>query len=184
MGFLNRRAWLLFVAAPGLLSPMAPSQVRADTPLESVIKAVFLFKFGDFVEWPPKAFARAEAPFTIGILGQDPFDGSLDQAVQNRTVQGRPVVVKRFSRVEEVQDVQVLYLSASESERWKEDLARLRGMEVLTVGEQGQQPGVVITFVLQDGKVRFKIDQDAADRAGLKLSSKLLSLAVAVKRRG
>jgi len=156
----------------------------AQGPTEYEVKGAFMYKFGNFVEWPPAAFAGAGTPFIIGILGEDPFDGGLDQIVQNRTVQGRPVAVKRFRRVDEVQGVQILYLSASEAERWQKDLASLRGMNILTVCDQAHQPGAVITFVFQGNKVRFAIDQAAADRAGLKLSSKLLSLAASVKRAG
>lgn len=156
---------------------------RAQAP-EYEVKGVFMYKFGDYVEWPAAAFDGPGAPFTIGILGDDPFDGTLDQIVQNRTIQGRPVVIKRFRRVDEVRGVQILYLGASETERWQKDLENLKGMTILTVSDQTRRPGAVITFVLQDKKVRFEIDQDAAGRSGLKLSSKLLSLATAVRKRG
>jgi len=157
MGLL-RRLGILALLLGGL-----PAQAQAP---EYEVKGVFMYKFGDYVEWPAAAFDGPGAPFTIGILGDDPFDGTLDQIVQNRTVQGRPVVIKRFHRVDEVRGVQILYLGASEA------------------SDQARQPGAVITFVLQDKKVRFEIDQDAAGRSGLKLSSKLLSLATSVKKKG
>jgi len=141
-----------------------------------------MYKFGDYVEWPAGAFTGPGTPFTIGILGEDPFDGGLDQSVQNRTVQGRPIVVKRFRKVEQVHGVQVLYLSDSEADRWEQDLAILKGLSILTIGDRSGRPGAVITFVIQDNKVRFMIDAAAADRAGLKLSSKLLSLAASVRK--
>lgn len=156
----------------------------AQGPTEYEVKGVFMYKFGDYVEWPAAAFDGPGTPFIIGILGDDPFDGGLDQIVQNRTVQGRSVVIKRFRRVDEVRGVQILYLGASERERWQKDLENLREMNILTVCDHATQPGAVITFVLKDKKVRFEIDQDAARRAGLKLSSKLLSLATSVRKKG
>ncbi|HXC16642.1 MAG TPA: YfiR family protein [Holophagaceae bacterium] len=156
---------------------------RAQAP-EYEVKGVFMYKFGDYVEWPVTAFDGPGTPFTIGILGDDPFDGTLDQIVQNRTIQGRPVTIKRFHRVDEVRGVQILYLGASETERWQKDLENLKGMTILTVSDQTRKPGAVITFVLKDKKVRFEIDEDAAGRAGLKLSSKLLSLATSVRKKG
>jgi hypothetical protein len=175
MGFLNRMriSTLLLGCLAG----------EAQAP-EYAVKGVFMYKFGDYVEWPAAAFDGPGTPFTIGILGEDPFDGGLDEIIQNRTVQGRPVVVKRFHRVDEVRGVQILYLGVSEAERWKKDLESLRGMNVLTVCDRAMQPSTVITFLIQDKKVRFEINQDAAERAGLKLSSKLLSLAVSVRKKG
>jgi len=151
---------------------------------EYTVKGAFMYKFGDYVEWPPSAFSGPDAPFTIGILGEDPFDGGLDQTIQNRTVQGHPIVVRRFRKVDQVRGVQVLFMSPSEAARWDQDLAGLQGLNILTIGDRPGLPGAVITFVLQGNRVRFEIDQDAADRAGLKLSSKLLSLAASVKRKG
>lgn len=151
---------------------------------EYTVKGAFMYKFGDYVEWPSSVFSGPGAPFAIGILGEDPFDGELDQTVQNRTVHGRPIVVRRFRKVDQVHDVQVLFMSPSEAGRWEQDLAGLQGLNILTIGDRPSLPGAVITFVLQGNRVRFEIDQDAADRAGLKLSSKLLSLATSVKRKG
>ena len=156
---------------------------RAQEP-EYTVKGAFMYKFGDYVEWPAAAFSGPGSPFTIGILGEDPFDGGLDQTVLNRTVQGRPIVVRRFRKVDQVRGVQVLYLSPSESARWEQDLAGLQGQNILTIGDRSDLQGVVITFVLQGNRVRFEVDQDAAERAGLKLSSKLLSLATSIKKKG
>ena len=175
MGLLTRAALAALLLLRGAALAQEP---------EYVVKGAFMYKFGDYVEWPSAAFGGPGAPFIIGILGEDPFDGGLDQTVQNRTVQGRPIVVRRFRKADQVRGVQVLYLSPSESGRWDADLAELRGQNILTIGDRAELAGVVITFVLQGNRVRFEIDQDAADRAGLKLSSKLLSLATAIKRKG
>ena len=174
MDLLRRVALPLFLVA-GLAHAQEP---------EYAVKGAFMYKFGDYVEWPPSAFSGPGTPFIIGILGEDPFDGGLDQTVRNRTVQGHPIVVRRFRKVDQVRGVQVLFMSPSEAARWDQDLAGLQGLNILTIGDRPGLPGAVITFVLQGDRVRFEIDQDAADRAGLKLSSKLLSLAASVKRKG
>ncbi|HJW09880.1 MAG TPA: YfiR family protein [Holophagaceae bacterium] len=165
-----------------LIVPMAACLAQAQGATEYLVKGAFLYKFGEFVDWPADALPGPGGAFVIGVLGQDPFGASLDQIVQGRTVHGRPVVVRRLARVEQAQGVHVLYISRSESDRWEHDISALRGASVLTVADRDRGAGSVITFHVQENKVRFEIDAAAADRAGLKLSSKLLSLATTVRR--
>ncbi len=153
-------------------------------PMEYRVKGVYLFKFAEYVDWPPEAFPARNAPLVIGILGEDPFGPALDQAVQNRTVRGRPLVLRRFKHVDQVQAVHVLYIGAREMEQWERIREGLRGRSILTVAEKGPHSLAVITFVLVQNKVRFEIDAVAAEQAELKLSSKLLGLATAVRRAG
>jgi hypothetical protein len=142
------------------------------------VKGAYLSRFGEYVDWPAKAFQGAGDPFIIGIIGEDPFDGGLDQVVQNRSIQGHPVVIRRFKRLDQVNQVHVLYVGEGEAKNWDRIREALRGRSILTVGEKGIGPGVVISFVVLQNKVRFEIDIDAAGRADLKLSSKLLGLAM------
>ncbi|HEX9391944.1 MAG TPA: YfiR family protein [Usitatibacteraceae bacterium] len=157
-------------------SGMARAQ---ESSLEYAIKGAYLFKFGDFVEWPETVFAQPNAPFVIGILGEDPFGPNLDQSLRNRSVQGRPIVIKRYERVEEARSAQILYLGQGLQERKEAVLAELRKTNTLTVSDKYRQAGAMINFVLEENKVRFEIDAAAAQQAGLKISSKLLSLAKA-----
>src|SRR5687768_16355470 len=83
--------------------------------LEYTVKGAYLYKFSAFVDWPASSFANAKAPFIIGILGDDPFGPKLDALVQNRTVHGRPIVVKRYQRVEQAKDAHILYISPTEA---------------------------------------------------------------------
>jgi hypothetical protein len=183
------RRWLLCVlrCIPALLAfllVLGPGfgTARAEEPMEYQIKGVYLFKFAAYVDWPPVAFPQPGMPFVIGILGQDPFGSNLDLAVKSHTIQGRPILIRRFKRVEDVRDVQILYLGPGETEHWDHVLASLRDRSVLTVSDGASQAGAIINFVIQGNKVRFEINADAADRVDMKLSSKLLSLASAVKR--
>ncbi len=177
---LGRGACVLILMWAALSLGAAPSE----EPLEFAIKGAYLSKFGEYVDWPSKAFPSAGTPFVIGILGQDPFGPKLEQVVQGRTIQGRPIVIRRFKRADQVQQVHVLYISVEEWGRSEELRAELRGQNILTVSEKDPRSEAVVSFVLQQGKVRFEINMGAAERAELKLSSKLLGLATSVKRAG
>jgi hypothetical protein len=154
--------------------------VAAQQPLEQAVKSAYVFRFGEYVAWPDGTFAGPDAPFVIGTLGDDAMAENLEEAVRGRTVGGRPIVVKRLRDAEEARDVHVLYLHPSRGIHRDDVAAALRGRAVLTVGDKSAGSGAIIEFVRQENKVRFEIDAAAAERCGLKLSSKLLSLAVAV----
>jgi len=149
----------------------------AGDSLEYTVKGAYLYKFGAFVDWPPTAFPDTATPFIIGILGDDPFGPKLDALVKNRTVHGRPIVVKRYQRAEQAKEAHVLYISPTEAERRDQIVAGLKGTSTLTVSDESKDWMGIINFIVQDNKVRFEIDPEAANRAGLKISSKLLSVA-------
>lgn len=174
--------WSAALLALSLTPGLGRGTALAEEPLEYAVKAVYLLKFGDYVEWTPGALPGPGMPFVIGVLGNDPFGAHLDLAVKGRTVQGRSIVIKRYQRVDQVENVQILYISPAETGRWEGRPASLRGMSVLTVSDGTPQQGAIINFVIQGNKVRFEIDADAAERADLRLSSKLLSLATAVRK--
>jgi len=149
-------------------------------PSAQQVEAVFLFYFSQFVDWPPGAFADQSAPIVIGVLGADPFDGTLDQAVSGERVNGRPIVVRRLANVGEATGCHILYISSSEAPNLPHILDALKGRNVLTVSDLGNfmQSGGMIRFVLIDQHVRLNINARAAQAAGLTLSSKLLRAAV------
>ncbi len=148
----------------------------AAAPSEYQVKAVFLFNFTQFVEWPPGTFATPEAPFVIGILGSDPFGPQLDEVVRGETVNRRPLVVQRYGSVADVRNCNILFISSAESGSLKQILAALKGRSILTVGdgdEDGQR-GVMIRLVTRSNRIRLRIDVDAAKAGNLQISSKLL----------
>jgi hypothetical protein len=166
---------------------LAPSVLNAGAPAQEYeIKAVFLYNFAQFVQWPPDAFADKNAPLVIGILGNDPFGSYMDEAVRGETVNGRPFVVRRFGRAEDIDGCHILFISRSESGRLDEILDKLKGKSVLTVGDMDDfsHYGGMIRFVTENNKVRLRINVEAAKSAGLKISSKLLRPAEIVSRRG
>lgn len=141
-----------------------------------------MLNFTKFIDWPPTAFADANAPFTICVIGKDPFGHALSDIVQGETVNGRNLVVKTFPQFSPPQACQVAFFSAGDRDSGR--TLRDYGPGVLTVGD-GQkffQDGGMIAFVIDNRRVRFDINEGAAERAGLKLSSKLLSVARVVQK--
>ncbi len=143
------------------------------------MKAAFLFHFAQFVDWPPEAFKDTASPLTYCTVGEDPFHGELEAGLNGKTIDGRPARVLHFKQAEEVQGCQVLFIGTPEKKFISATLANLRASPVLTVGESESfvQQGGMIGFFLEDNKVRFEINLEAAERAKLKISARLLTLA-------
>lgn len=162
-----------------LLLLCGKADAQTSHPGEYQIKAAFIFHFAKFVEWPSSALGTTNSPIIIGVLGDNPFHEDLEKTVRNKTVDDHPLVVKQFQSVAEALGSHILFISASEKGRLAEILKELRGRSVLTVGDMDRfdENGGMINFVLEDSKIRFKINNEAASKAGLKISSKLLSLA-------
>jgi hypothetical protein len=165
-----------------LLIPSLPGATAAEPAGEPQVKAVFLFKFADFVQWPSEAFPDPEAPFVIGVLGRDPFGAYLEATVAGEKIAGRPIQIQRYRRVEEIRNCQMLFISRSETERLDTILSSLAARPILTVGEtegfcrkNGQ-----IEFLTVGNKLRFRINNEAAGRSRLMISARLLRLAVEV----
>lgn len=152
--------------------------------LEYPVKAAFLYKFGSFVDWPPPAFEGPGAPVVVCVLGRDPFGAQLDQLVREARIGGRRISVRRLSRVAPDSGCHILYIGASTAQPAAEGLRAVAGAPVLTVTDEAQGgPKGAIHFVVRQNRVRFEVDEAAAARGGLQVSSKLLNLAVAVRPR-
>jgi len=149
-------------------------------PTEYQIKAAFIFNFAKFVEWPAAAFAKASSPIVVGVLGENPFRDALEKTIKNKTVDEHPVIIREFRAATDATNCHILFISGSEKGRLPQILKQLNGRNVLTVGEMPgfTGEGGMINFVLDGTKIRFQINNDAANSAGLKISSKLLKLSV------
>jgi hypothetical protein len=149
------------------------------TPAEYEVKAAFLHTFAQFTEWPPEAFASASAPLIIGIVGDDPFGRILDDAMRAEPIHGRPTVVRRVERGENLRSCHVIFVSSSERRQLPQILAEIKGANVLTVSEIDRFAyfGGIITLSMEGPRVRFEINLKAAEQARLRISSKLLKLA-------
>jgi hypothetical protein len=173
----NRGAKSLCAAGLALLvwaGPKAAAQPAVSR--EYQVKAVFLFNFAQFVDWPAGTFPSAQAPLVIGVLGNDPFDGFLDDTIRDEKVNDHPLVVQRYQRVEQIGACHILFISQSESGRLDRILARLKDRNILTVGDEEDfaRRGGMIRFVTENNKIRLRINMDAAKAAELTISSKLL----------
>ena len=152
---------------------------------EYQIKAAFLYNFAKFIEWPAEAFTESCAPLIVGVIGNDPFGSALDQTMSGKTINGRPLIIKRLKWGQNLRTCQILFISSSERKRLAQLFESLKGATVLTVSETEQfcQQGGIINFLIEDNKVRFEINATAATGAQLKISSKLLALAKTVRGR-
>jgi uncharacterized protein DUF4154 len=151
---------------------------------EYQVKAAFLYNFAKFVEWPAQAFHAPMEPMVICVAGQDPFAGVLQDTVKGKEVGGRPLLVRNISEGREPAGCQILFVAASERKHFSAVLDRAKKCSLLTVGqaEGFTAAGGVINFKLEDGRLHFEINVEAAKQQDLRISSKLLNLAERVKK--
>ena len=154
---------------------LAQSELQAT---EYKVKAAFLYKFAGYVEWPPQVFEKTDSPFVIGIAGADVLGDELAQVVAGRSIEGRPVEVRKLRRGEALNGLQVLFIGRSDRGP-SEVLASAKGRPVLTVteSEDAFAMGSMINFVIVGDRVRFDVALRQAEMANLKVSARLLSVA-------
>jgi hypothetical protein len=171
--------------APLLLAGMLPGvQAAAESPLaaehsEDEIESAMLYNFTKFVEWPDKALGASGASVVVGVLGDDALVPVLSAALGNKTVYGHPVTVRRLASGADAKSCAVLFVGAASQKEIARIIQSVGHSPVLTIGEivQFSRLGGVIAFIREGNRIRFEINLDAADRAGLQVSSKLLRLA-------
>lgn len=168
---------LMFAAA---LASLGQTRVSK----EYRIKAAYLYNFAKFVEWPAQSFTNAQSPLVIGVFGKNPFGGELQAIARDHKINDRPIMIKAVTTVAEADKVHLLFFSAAEDGVVAQTLAALKGAGVLTVGESEKffAAGGMINLVREGDKVRFEINDAAAEREGLKISAQLLKLAKPVHK--
>lgn len=146
---------------------------------EYQIKAAFLFNFAKFVDWPPDAFPNTNAPIVIGVLGKNVFGHYLEDTIQDKKVRNRSFAFKEFTSATEATNCHILFISPTLKDEYPSIIKALHNSSVLTVSETEGflKAGGMVNFTIVDNKVHFDISDEAAKKAGLKISSKLLSLA-------
>jgi hypothetical protein len=172
--FILRSLVLVFFLAS--MGDTESGKLAAQSPDEYRVKAAFILNFARFIYWPADGYGDGGV-LIVGIVGDDPFGGSLDQ-LNGNTVNGHPIVIRRLKAGDYLKTCQILFVSSSERNRLGKILESVKGGSVLTIGElpQFNQAGGIIKFVIQDDKVRFEINTGAAGQARLRISSKLLAL--------
>jgi len=158
------------------LAGSSASEFQNRTARENDLKAVFLFNFTQFVQWPADAFADVSDPFVIGILGDDPFGSTLKEVVAKETVGKHKIVVRHYQDVRDIANCQMLFISPSESLRLNHIFEHLRGRSILSVGETESflAHGGMIRFLLVGNKLHLQINLETAKAAHLTISSQLL----------
>jgi hypothetical protein len=171
----TRRRILVLIVSLVALVPIRNANSQAN-PTE--LKAVFLFNFAQFVEWPASGFASTNSPLVIGVLGTDPFGKVLDDVLRNERARNRRLTLERYKRLSDIERCHILYISKSEQAHMDEILAAFRGKPVLTVAETDDfaREGGIIQLIT-DRKVRLRINHKAAKASGLSISAKMLQLA-------
>lgn len=170
--------------AVAVVMAAAAAPARGAPSREYQLKAAFLYNFVQFVEWPAAAFENEQSPYVIAVVGENPFDGAIEAAVNGKTINGRSLVVRYFPNVADLGPCHLLFVARSENGRLAELMEKLGGSAVLTVGESEQFPwaGGCIRFLNEDNKIRFEVNLEAAERARIRISAKLLKLAKIFKK--
>lgn len=146
---------------------------------EYKIKAVFLYNFSQYVEWPLPVLPEDDSPFIIGILGKDPFGSYLDETMRNERVRKHPLIIQRFNRVDEITACHILYIIPGDKGEMKSILERLKSKKILTVSDASNfaRLGGMIRLYTESNKTRIRINLNALKKEELVCSSKLLRLA-------
>lgn len=161
-----------------------PGQTTAPAMEEYRLKAAFVSSFAGFVEWPADALRKPHDPIGICVLGENPFGSALDQASNGKTIQDRKLSVRSITDVRQVAGCQILFVCSSEKKHLRSILKEPLLSGVLTVGDSANfnSEGGVINLQVDDDKIRILINMEAAMQNGLRISSRLLSLARIVKK--
>ncbi len=166
------------------MSLLAATALAQDGAGEYDIKAAFLFNFARFAEWPPSEFGSATQPLVIGIVGEDPFDSQTLDTLAHKNVNGRPLEIRHFKDVRGIDACQILFVGSVKDKELAAILDGVKGKSILTVGESAAflAAGGMIRFRLQDEKIRFEVNLLHVEIGSLKLSAKLLSVAIIVRQ--
>lgn len=170
------RGMMLLIAA--VLAASLAGEPAAAQSLEYSVKANYLVRFAAFVDWPASVFATPRSPVIICVIGRDPFGASLDTAARGQTAHGRPLTVRRPAGAA-LAGCHIVYVGEGGGTALTGAAGR-PGLLVVTDTAVGTDRGA-IHFVLSNKRVRFHIDQMAATRNGLTISSRLLNLALTVR---
>jgi hypothetical protein len=172
---LTRNLSALILGAAWLAASMQLAH-GAEGPTEYQVKAVFVYNFSHFIEWPAQAFGTPNEPFDICILGDDPFGTHLDEAVKGEQINQHSLSIRRIRDIVDANSCRILYIGRSTEAELHQVLTLLDHRAILTVSEQqgSAERGVMIQFTTENNRIRLRINVDSARSAGLTISSKLL----------
>ena len=162
-----------------LLLPLRAVRGDPEADQEYALKAVFLYNFCRFIDWPARAFGSPDDPMVIGVFGENPFGRMIENTVKGETLRGRRLRVEYYRRPSDLDRCHVLFVSASETNRADEIIAAVAGRSVVTVGETDSflDRGGMIALTADQNRVRLRINPAALRAENLAASSKLLRVA-------
>jgi hypothetical protein len=163
--------------------PLFRALAEEDRPMEYQVKLAFLYNFAQFTQWPADAFSSQAAPMRICVVGSDPFQGDAERGLRGRTAAGHQIEIRTVKPDDDLKPCHIVFVRSSERKGLPKILAGLQGASALTVGESAgfAVEGGIVNLTLEDSKLRFEINLDAAVQTKLKISSKVLALAKIVK---
>jgi hypothetical protein len=166
-----------------LLFLVVTFQLHSQTSRAYNTRAAFLLNFTQFIEWPASAYPTVDAPFVIGILGEDPFGASLDETVAGEKVKGHTITIQRYQNVKDIKICHILFINNKEGTKLKEILPALPVKNILTVSDitDFATTGGIIRFRTNKNKIKLQINLSALKDADLSISSKLLKVADIVR---
>ena len=182
-GLANLARGTLLLAFLGVVGPRWSLEAQNGPSGEYHVKAAFLYNFAKFVEWPPEAFPNPTSPITLCILSEEGFQSVLEQTLIGKTAQGRSLVVRRWgTSLQDALQCHIVFVSFAKRGAIGDLLRATKGMSVLTVGEIDgfAQRGGMVNFVILENKIRFEVNDLSAKTSGLRISARLLQLAVNV----
>jgi|SRR6185436_4800556 len=155
------------------------SEVSGQSASEYQVKAVFIYNFTRFIDWPSEAFKSPDEPFIIGIIGEDPFGTYLDETVTGEKIGTHPIQIQRFADIKQVVKCHILYVSSYEPEEAEKILSAVADKSILTVSDATafNKWGGMIRFFTENNKIRLQVNVEASKKSGLTISSKLLGVA-------
>ncbi|GAB3350484.1 hypothetical protein GCM10027430_13520 [Lysobacter tyrosinilyticus] len=176
LGPLSIGVLALLLLSTRVLANAAPVELQAS---ENRVKAAFVYKFGDYIEWPPEAFGAPDSPLVIGVVGADAMADELARIAQGHAIGGRSVAVKKLRYGDALTGLHVVFIGRTDARNVAAALEASKGRPALTITEtaDGLKLGSVINFVVVANKVRFDVALPPAEASRLKISSRLLAVA-------
>lgn len=177
-----RLLWLAAVSS--LLFDAENSSAQQPKPNEYQVKAAYIYNFAKFVSWPAKSPAASNNEFDICVFEKDPFGTVLESTLAGKSLDGKPVVIKRLPGPQATPGCRILFINSAQDHNLREILTAAKDASVLTISDlpDFSKRGGMIQFVLTDNRVRFEINVTSAENAGLVLGSDLLKVAITVRR--
>lgn len=159
------------------------SSAQSGTQHEYELKAGVLYRIIEYVEWPKEAMSNNPGALQIGLIGQIPFAEALE-VLNGKSIQGRELIVKRISDLQEATNCQVIFIGASEKARIAEIVAQMKDRPVLTVSEVAgfAEQGGMVNLLAGPNRIVMEINREVAGKAKLSVSSQLLKLAKVVSK--